>query len=87
MKKVISGRRYDTDTAKKVGEASYSNCSDFHYWSEELYRKKTGEYFLFGEGGALSKYQQEVGQNEWTGGKEIIPLSLITFFIFTFLLY
>jgi len=76
MKRIISGRRYDTKTAKKVGEASYSNCSDFHYWSEELYVKRTGEYFLYGVGGPMSKYSQQVGQNEWTGGKEIIPLSL-----------
>ncbi len=76
MKKIINGKRYDTDTAKMVGEASYSNCSDFHYWSEELYRKKTGEYFLFGEGGPMSKYSQSVGENEWTGGHKIVPLTL-----------
>lgn len=76
MKRIINGRRYDTQTAKKVGEASYSNCSDFHYWSEELYVKRTGEYFLYGVGGPMSKYSQQTGQNEWTGGKEIIPLSL-----------
>ena len=76
MKRIINGRRYDTHTAKKVGEASYSNCSDFHYWSEELYVKRTGEYFLYGVGGPMSKYSQQVGQNEWTGGQEIIPLSL-----------
>ena len=76
MKRIISGRRYDTETAKLLGQASYSNCSDFHYWSEELYVKRTGEYFLYGVGGPMSKYSQQTGENEWTGGKEIIPLSL-----------
>ena len=76
MKRIISGRRYDTNTAKLIGQASYSNCSDLHYWSEELYVKRTGEYFLYGVGGPMSKYSQQTGENEWTGGKEIIPLSL-----------
>lgn len=77
MKKVISGKRYDTDTAKEVGYASYgSGPRDFHHWSETLYRKQTGEYFLYGEGGPLSKYAETVGQNEWSGGEKIMPVSL-----------
>ena len=76
MKRIISGRRYDTNTAKLIGQASYSNSRDFTYWHEELYVKRTGEYFLYGQGGPMSKYSQQAGLNEWTGGKEIIPLSL-----------
>jgi hypothetical protein len=76
MKKVINGKRYDTDTAKLVGETSYSNRGDFYFWSEELYRKKTGEFFLYGEGGPASKYSQQIAQNEWAGGEQIIPLTL-----------
>ena len=76
MKKIINGRRYDTETAKLLGVASYGICTDFAYWSEELYVKKTGEYFLYGQGGPMSKYSQQVGQNEWTGGHKIVPLTL-----------
>lgn len=76
MKKIINGKRYDTETAKLVGEASNSNRTDFRYWSEELYQKITGEFFLYGVGGAASKYNRAVGQNEWTGGEEIRPLNL-----------
>ena len=76
MKKIISGRRYDTSTAKLLGVASYGYCTDFEYWREELYVKKTGEFFLYGQGGPMSKYSRPVGQNEWSGGHEIIPLSL-----------
>ena len=76
MKKIISGRRYDTSTAKLLGVANYGYCTDFAYWREELYVKRTGEYFLYGQGGPMSKYSQQVGQNEWTGGHEIRPLSL-----------
>lgn len=43
-KKVIDGRRYDTDTAREVGK---STCIDeAHRWIDTLYRKNTGEYFL-----------------------------------------
>lgn len=76
MKKIINGKRYDTNTAKLIGEASYSNPSDFNYWCEELYRKRTGEFFLYGDGGPMSKYSRSIGQNEWSGGEEIQPLTL-----------
>ena len=76
MKKVINGRRYDTDAAKEMGSASFSNRRDFNYWAETLYRKNTGEFFLYGEGGPRSRYAEVVGQNEWSGGEKIIPLSL-----------
>ena len=76
MKKIINGKRYDTDTAKKLASDWYSNRTDFYYWEETLYRKNTGEYFLHGEGGPASKYAQSVGQNSWSGGEKIIPLSV-----------
>lgn len=75
MKKVISGRLYDTSTAKLMGEYQYSYPNDFHWYREELYQKKTGEYFLYGEGGALSEYREKVALNEWSGGEAIKPLS------------
>jgi len=76
MKKIINGKRYDTETAQLIGSASYSNRSDFRFWSEELYRKKTGEFFLYGEGGPASKYGRKIEQNTWAGGEQIIPLTL-----------
>lgn len=74
MKKIIKGKVYDTDTAQKVGEWC-NHVGGFEYVSETLYRKKTGEYFLYGAGGAASKYSVESGQNQWSGGDKIIPLS------------
>ena len=76
MKKIINGKLYDTDTAKFISEKSYSNRRDFNYWCESLYKKRTGEYFLHGEGGPMSRYARTVGQNEWSGGEEIQPLSI-----------
>lgn len=72
MKKIINGKMYNTETAKMVG--SWSNnvsCSDFSYCEEELYKKKTGEFFLYGSGGAMSKYATSCG-NGWTGGGQAI---------------
>ncbi len=76
MKRIINGRRYDTETAKLVGYTSYSTPGDFNYWCEDLYLKRTGEFFIHGQGGPMSKYSQTIGENQWTGGHEIIPLSL-----------
>ena len=76
MKKIINGKRYDTETARLIGEASYSNRTDFNYWSEELYQKRTGEFFIYGEGGPASKYSRATGQNQRSGGEKIIPLTI-----------
>lgn len=75
MKKVIKGKVYDTDKAKKLGEWDNGHyTSDFNFCSETLFRKKNGEYFLFGEGHALSKYASHFGNNSgW--GEKIIPLT------------
>lgn len=75
MRKIINSKMYNTETATEV--ASYDNgCSmgDFRHYSEELYRKKTGEFFLYGCGGAMSKYSKSCN-NGWSGGSQIIPMS------------
>ena len=76
MKKIINGRRYDTNSAKEVGYTSYSYPSDFNHWKETLYRKNTGEFFLHGEGGPASRYAEPNGLNSWSGGERIMPLSI-----------
>ena len=48
MKKIINGKKYDTETATSVGEYSSNYaCSDYKYYDETLYKKKTGEFFLY----------------------------------------
>lgn len=74
MKKIISNKLYDTDTARMVG---WDDGGDgFYHWREELYQKRTGEYFLYGSGGAASRYAVCTWANEWSGGEKIIPLDL-----------
>ena len=76
MKKVINNKVYDTEKAKRCGEYEPSPYrSDFHWFCETLYQKKTGEFFLHGDGNAASKYSKSCGQNEWCGSEKIIPLT------------
>lgn len=76
MKKIIGGKRYNTDTAKYIGSAQ-SNCgvTDFKYFEEDLYQKKTGEFFLHGNGGPMTKYAIQA-YGSMMGSEKIIPISL-----------
>lgn len=40
MKKIINGKKYDTDTATKIAEL------DYDYTFEELFKSPTGKFFL-----------------------------------------
>lgn len=75
MKKIINGKLYNTDTAKQVGFWSNDGgWRDFDHMEETLYQKRTGEFFLYGEGGPRTKYAQSAGLNCWSGGSMIVPL-------------
>lgn len=74
-KKTIKGLTYNTDTATELAHHSSGHAiSDFACWSETLYRTTKGNYFLYGEGGPLSRFSQPSGNNASTGGDEIRPL-------------
>lgn len=76
MKKIINGKKYDTDTAREVGYAETGDSNELYHWTcETLYCKRTGEYFLHGEGGGMTRYAERIGDN-WTSGETIIPLTL-----------
>lgn len=75
LKKIINKKLYDTSTATSIAE--YSNpvsVSDFSFYRETLYRKRTGEYFIHGEGGALSRYASR-DYDGMTWGEGILPLT------------
>ena len=75
MNKIINGKRYDTEKAQKIYYSDNGHMTtDFEYCAETLYRKKTGEFFLYCEGGPNSRY------GEWHGntggwGEQLKPLS------------
>jgi len=75
VKAVIDKKVYNTKTATEIAEDyNTPDQGNFHYCSETLYRTKKGAYFLFGEGGALSKYAEHFPGGS-SGGSEIIPFS------------
>lgn len=75
MKKIINNKVYDTETAKMLGRMD-NGCgyNDLNWVCESLFRKKTGEFFLLGEGGARTRYASSVGDNSWSSGSAIIPI-------------
>ena len=76
MKKIIKGKLYNTETAKEL--AAWSNglsYSDFNWCEETLYRKKTGEYFVAGEGGPMTKYRENLGNRTYGSGEDITPMT------------
>lgn len=76
MKKYINGKKYDTETAQKVGHWDNNRSyRDFSWMEENLYRKKTGEFFLYGEGGPMTGYAESAGDNSWGSGSSIRPLT------------
>ena len=68
MKKIISNKVYDTETAELVATYRDSSCA------ERLYRKRTGEYFIHGRGNSDSKYAVWKG-NCVSGSEQIIALT------------
>ena len=75
MKKIINGKIFDTDKADVI--ASRSNgygFSDFNHCYETLYRTVKGSWFLYGEGGPLSKYAEPVKGGS-AGGRDIIVMT------------
>ena len=77
MEKIIGGKRYNTETAQHVGQhrADYS-VTDFNYYTEDLYLKKTGEFFIHGVGNAASKYCESFGENTQRGSEKIVPITI-----------
>ena len=75
MEKIIDGKRYNTKTAKLLASDGTLH-DDADWWRETLYRKSTGEYFLYGEGGPASRYARKIGQITWTNGSRIMPLTI-----------
>lgn len=75
-KTIINGKAYNTETARFLGSHS-DNLSrrDFRFYYEELYLKKTGEFFLSGEGGPMSAYAAYYDDGMRGSGTRILPLT------------
>ena len=59
MKKIICKKEYDTDLATVVKKNTYGSFGDPKGYEETLYVSLEGNYFLYVNGGAESKYIKE----------------------------
>lgn len=74
MYKVINGKRYNTETAQLISRVI---VGDSMTWTDErLYRKRSGEYFLAGEGGSMSRYATRSEDNTYINGWDIVPVTI-----------
>ena len=77
MKKIIQGKLYNTDTARKLAHwESDLTYNDLKWSQEDLYRTKSGAYFIHGQGGAMSRYAQPAVGGGWGSGELIWPIPL-----------
>ena len=75
MKKIIDGKRYDTETATRLADIQRGQQSSFDYFEEALYRTAKGAYFLAGFGHASSKYAVACGDGSYGAGHGLSALT------------
>ena len=76
MKKVINGRRWDTEKANLVCEAQFGSPRDLDYVKEGLYQTpRSKRFFLAGEGGPMTVFAHAVSEGTLCGGEKLIPIS------------
>lgn len=75
MKRIIDGKRYNTETATEITSREHGYYNDFHHYSETLYRTRKGAFFLHGEGGPLSKYGCSLSGSMRGSGSDLIVLT------------
>ncbi|MDO9491268.1 hypothetical protein [Acetobacterium sp.] len=76
MNKVIKNKLYNTQSATQL--ADWDNGyprMDPLYVKENLYIKKTGEYFIHAYGGAATQYAEQSGNNQFTAGEILLPIT------------
>ncbi len=76
MKKVINGKIYNTETATCIADWDNGRYGrDFGRCEESLFVTKKGVYFIYGDGGAATRWSVPVGNNGSAGGDGIEVLS------------
>ncbi len=62
MKKIIDGRLYNTETAKRIVQLCCSAYrGDFAYHATYLYKSPKGQFFVAGSGNAASMWASDCG--------------------------
>jgi hypothetical protein len=79
MKKIINGIRYNTEKSTEVGSydhGSYPGSGDFSHWSATLYKTpRSGRFFLYGQGGAMTRFADHSPYGGACGGEKLIPMT------------
>lgn len=59
MQKIICKKVYDTETSTLIKKVTYGEFGSPDGWEESLYQTESGNFFLYTNGGAESKYTTE----------------------------
>ena len=75
MQIVKGGKLYDTEKAKKLCTYEFGYHGEFDRIYEELYITEKGNFFMYGEGGAQTRYATSDSSNSWSYGSDMFPLT------------
>ena len=76
MRRVVKGRVIDTERMTKLAEVKFGNLTDYNYvWEELFYDSQTKSFYLYGRGGAASRYAEAVGVNQWSEGEKLMKIT------------
>jgi len=74
MRKVIDGKRYDTEAAELIYVWNNGRYGDFRFRSKSLYRTRNGAWFFYHAGGPVTDMAVSVGNNGYGGSETIEPI-------------
>ena len=77
MKTKINRKTYDTEAAHPLAiYSSYQPVGSMFHFSEVLYIKPDGEYFLYGRGEAMTQYAKRYKNRSNASGEAIVPMTV-----------
>ena len=76
MRKVVKGKVVDTERMQKLAEVRFGNLTDYNYvWETLFYDPESKLLYLYGRGGAASRYAEAVGVNQWSEGEKLMKIT------------
>lgn len=76
MRKVVKGKVVDTERMQKLAEVRFGNLNDYNYvWESLFYDPDSKSFYLYGRGGAASRYAEAVGVNQWSEGEKLMKIT------------
>jgi hypothetical protein len=76
MRKVVKGKVVDTEKMVKLAEVRFGSVNDYNYvWETLFYDPESKLCYLYGRGGAASRYAEAVGINQWSEGEKLTKIT------------